>query len=227
MKWRLPLSFLIALAITPIFAQGHQDPSDAPSLQEPENHTLVVERLMEYHDYGEYDREIREVVNTARNYLDAVVRSAPKNDKLAAVFDIDETSLSNWDAMADCGFCAYSIQAKLYSNAHDPAIVPVLELYNFAKESGVALFFVTGRQEQERKLTIQNLNEVGYSKWTELFVQPDGNKLPARVFKPRDRQKITDEGYRIVLNIGDQATDLAGCCAERTFKLPNPFYLLK
>jgi len=29
-----------------------------------------------------------------------------------------------------------------------------------------------------------------------------------------------------VLNIGDQASDLAGCCALRVFKLPNPFYLL-
>jgi hypothetical protein len=26
-----------------------------------------------------------------------------------------------------------------------------------------------------------------------------------------------------VLNIGDQASDLAGCCAERVFKLPT-FY---
>jgi hypothetical protein len=28
------------------------------------------------------------------------------------------------------------------------------------------------------------------------------------------------------LNIGDQASDLAGCCEDRIFKLPNPFYLV-
>jgi hypothetical protein len=28
------------------------------------------------------------------------------------------------------------------------------------------------------------------------------------------------------LNVGDQASDLAGCCSERSFKLPNPFYLV-
>jgi predicted secreted acid phosphatase len=84
------------------------------------------------------------------------------------VFDIDETSLSNWEAMAGCGFCAYAVQAKLYSNAHDPAIIPVLELFNFAKSKGIALFFVTGRPESQRHLTIDNLQEVGYSGWTDL-----------------------------------------------------------
>jgi HAD superfamily, subfamily IIIB (Acid phosphatase) len=40
-------------------------------------------------------------------------------------------------------------------------------------------------------------------------MQPDGNALPAGVFKPKERQAIADKGYRIVLNIGDQASDLA------------------
>jgi predicted secreted acid phosphatase len=220
MKRFAMLSLLVALVVAvPMAAQEFP--------QEPENHTLVVERLMRYHDYGEYDREIQVVADSAREYLAAVVKSAPNGEKLAAVFDIDETSLSNWEAMAGCGFCAYSVERKLYSEDHDPAIAPVLGLYNFAKAKGVKVFFVTGRQESERAMTIKNLNEAGYSDWTELITQPDGNKLPAGVFKPKDRQQIVDEGYRIVLNIGDQASDLAGCCSERIFKIPNPFYLLK
>ena len=220
MKRFAPLSLLVALVVAvPMAAQEFP--------QEPENHALVVERLMRYHDYGEYDREIQVVADSAREYLAAVVKSAPNGEKLAAVFDIDETSLSNWEAMAGCGFCSYSVERKLYTEDHDPAIAPVLRLYNFAKAKGVKVFFVTGRQESERAMTIKNLNEAGYSDWTELIMQPDGNKLPAGVFKPKDRQQIVDEGYRIVLNIGDQASDLAGCCSERVFKLPNPFYLLK
>jgi acid phosphatase len=219
MKRFAALFLLISSSAAPVCAQSFP--------QEPENHTLVVERLMRYHDYGEYDREIQEVAESARMYLDAVVKSAPKQDKLAAVFDIDETSLSNWDAMSGCGFCSYTVERKLYAEDHDPAIPPVLQLYNFAKADGVALFFVTGRQESERTVTVKNLNEAGYSGWTDLIMQPDGNKLAAGVFKPKDRQAIADRGYRIVLNIGDQASDLAGCCSERVFKIPNPFYLLK
>ena len=74
---------------------------------------------------------------------------------------------------------------------------------------------------------MKNLKAVGYSGWTMLVMQPDGNTLPASTFKSTDRQVIEDGGYRIVLNIGDQASDLAGCCSERVFKLPNPFYMVK
>jgi len=230
MKRFIQLLLLTSFCGITLFAQSssNRSPSAHGSWHEPENHAIVVDRLMRYHDYGEYDREIREVANSARDYLAAVVKvEDPKAGKLAAVFDIDETSLSNWDAMADCGFCSYNVQSKLYSDAHDPAIAPVLELYNFAKKNGIVVFFVTGRQEHERQLTIQNLTDVGYSDWANLYMQPDGNTFPASTFKPRNRKSIEDKGYRIILNIGDQASDLAGCCAERVFKLPNPFYLLK
>ena len=202
-------------------------PSSAANCREPENHKFVVDRLLLYHDSGEYEREIREVANSARDYLATRVKDAPKEDKLAAVFDIDETSVSNWAGLADCGFCSFNVQARLYSVTNDPAIVPVLELFNFAKSKGVALFFVTGRPESARDVTIKNLTDVGYSGWVDLITRTGSAKQePARIFKSHQRQLITDKGYRIVLNIGDQASDLAGCCAERTFKLPNPFYLI-
>jgi len=123
-----------------------------------------------------------------------------------------------------------SAVTKLHPDPHGPAIAPVLELYNFAKSKGIALFFITGRPEKQRQLTIDNLREVGYEGWTDLIMQPDTvpgeNRMPARTFKPRNRQAIEKRGYRIVLSIGDQASDLAGCCAERVFKLPNPFFLV-
>ena len=234
---RVAQAWLIAFSLA-LTVLAQESPHQAPgtSFQEPENHAVVVERLMRYHDSGEYEREIREVANSARDYLEARFPNyAPKEAKAAAVFDIDETALSNWDVMAGCGFCSYRTELqlyadKLYSDAHDPAIVPVLELFNFAKAKGLAVFFVTGRPESQRALTVANLKEAGYSGWTDLYMQPDvapgQPKPPARVFKPKNRQEITEKGYNIVLNIGDQASDLAGCCALRVFKLPNPFYLV-
>jgi hypothetical protein len=71
-------------------------------------------------------------------------RGSPRSYKLAAVFNIDETALANWDAMFDKGFCSYKTQAKLSSNASDAAIIPVLELFDFAKTRGIAQLFVTG-----------------------------------------------------------------------------------
>ncbi len=235
--------FVQLLVLTTVFGvsmlaeSGLHVTAPAYTWQEPENHAVEVDRLMRYHDSGEYEREIREVANSARDYLEARFPGyVPKEAKIAAIFDIDETSLSNWDVMAGCGFCSYATQLqlyqdKLYSSTHDPAITPVLELFNFAKNKGIAVFFVTGRTESEREATVANLREAGYSGWTDLYMQPDVSsgqpKPPARVFKPKNRQEITNKGYTIALNIGDQASDLAGCCAERIVKLPNPFYLVK
>jgi acid phosphatase len=226
MKTFLSLMILTCALSGPLGAQTGASKPASP-WPEPENHSIVVARLIGYHDSGGYEWRIREVANAAREYLQARAGNASPQDKLAAVFDIDETALSNWHAMADCGFCSYTIEAKLYPIDHDPAIPPVLELFNAAKKLGVAVFFLTGRPNAQRDLTIKNLNEVGYSAWTDLLMRPEGDHSPARVFKPQARRQIEDKGYHIILNIGDQASDLAGCCAERVFKLPNPFYLVQ
>lgn len=219
------VSMICIFAFT-LFGQTSPNPGRCSGSLEPENHAIVVDRLIRYHDSGEYDREIREVANDARDYLDVRVKHALKDEKIAAVFDIDETSLSNWEVMSGCGFCSYPSQVKLYPTAQGAPIIPVLELFNYARKMGVAVFFVTGRQNAQREATIKNLTDVGYSGWADLVMQPDGNKKPAREFKSLDRQRIEEKGYHIVLNIGDQASDLAGCCEERVFKLPNPFYMI-
>ena len=228
--------FSLLVLVSLVCGQNSPSGFSGSAVEEPENYAITFARLMRYHDSGEYDREIREVANSARDYLESrFPNGVTNNAKLAAVFDIDETSLSNWDVMAFCGFCSYPVQLQLYKDGiysldHDPAIPPVLELYNFAKGKGIAVFFVTGRPESQRVMTEANLREVGYSGWSRLYMQPDvpaGQTKPsARMFKPKNRQEIEAAGYQIVLNIGDQASDLAGCCAVRTFKLPNPFYLL-
>ena len=51
--------------------------------------------------------------------------------------------------------------------------------------------------------------------------------VSAASFKAAERKKITERGYTIILNMGDQQSDLAGGFAEKTFKLPNPGYLLQ
>ncbi len=207
-------------------AQNCPAPATAGTLPEPENLTVSLDRLVRYHNSGQYDSEIRQVANSAREYLEAKTTGTDaRSAKFAAVFDVDETAISNWETMSACGFCAYGIRLKLYPEAMASTIVPVLELFNFAKSKGIAIIFITGRQEHDRQPTIKNLTHAGYEGWAELMMRPEGNKDPARVLKPRIRQQLLDKGYRIIMNIGDQASDLAGCCAERVFKLPNPFYL--
>jgi acid phosphatase len=46
------------------------------------------------------------------------------------------------------------------------------------------------------------------------------------MFKRAERAKIAARGFTIVANVGDQQSDLDGGYAERTFRVPNPFYFL-
>ena len=45
-------------------------------------------------------------------------------------------------------------------------------------------------------------------------------------FKAPQRRNMVARGFTIVVNVGDQDSDLEGGYAERTFKLPNPFYYI-
>jgi predicted secreted acid phosphatase len=213
---RLASLLLAGVCLPVVFAQSGSE--------EPENHDFIVKRLVIYHDSGEYDREIRVVTDEARQYLEQRVRPG---ERLAAVFDIDETALSNWATISDCGFCSYPTQLRIYPRPPiDPAIAPVLKLYNDAKRLGVTVFFITGRPDDQRRITEVNLIAEGYCDWKCLFMQVTGHVEHVSEFKEHARQQIAHMGYHIVLNIGDQASDLVGCCAERSFKLPNPFYFI-
>src|SRR5207245_1219830 len=60
-----------------------------------------------------------------------------------------------------------------------------------------------------------------------LILKPDAlTTKSAADFKAPERKKLVDQGYTIIVNIGDQMSDLEGGFAERTYKLPNPFYFL-
>ncbi len=187
---------------------------------------------------GAYDAELAKVLVAAQAY---VVKRADEVEKPAVVLDIDETSLSNFgEIIADdfgfipngpcdalpagpCGFEAWVMSGRA------EAIAPTLALFNAARAKHVALFFVTGRFENEarRAATVENLHKVGYDGWTGLVLRPeDSRALTVAQYKSGQRAKIAAAGYTIIANIGDQHSDLAGGYAERAYKLPNPFYYI-
>jgi hypothetical protein len=89
----------------------------------------------------------------------------------------------------------------------------------------MALFLITCRPESQRNATERNLRAAGYPAWTGLYMEPDRAVFASAAdFKAPKRREIVERGYTIVLNMGDQLSDLEGGYARRTFKLPNPFY---
>ncbi len=146
--------------------------------------------------------------------------------KLALVLDVDETSLSNYTAINADNFTFGPQSVAEATNEIGTAIAPTLELFNLAKANGVAVFFITGRREASRAHTEHNLTREGYSGWQQLVLKPDASTDSTVQYKSGARAAIEQQGYRIVANVGDQYSDLAGGHEDVGFKLTNPFYFL-
>ena len=66
----------------------------------------------------------------------------------------------------------------------------------------------------------------GLRGWQQLFLKPDASTDTTVQYKSGARADIEGQGYRIVANVGDQYSDLAGGHEDIGFKLANPFYFL-
>ncbi len=195
------------------------------------NLTLVKKEIKNYYQSGLYQKELTQEIEKAQKYinLQAELNQKEKSPKkLALVLDIDETSLSNYQYMIQRDFGGNREQFHQdIMAANAPVIKPMLALYRDAQKHGVKVFFITGRNESERKATEKNLRNAGYSGWSGLYLRPVHYSFDSITpFKSTTRKMIADKGYTIVASIGDQFSDLKGGYAQKVFKLPNPFYYL-
>jgi len=198
--------------------------------KEPKNLDLVKTSLIKYHDSGEYQKDQAKVIDQAMQYLKtrlAREKHAKSPKKLALVLGIDETSLSNYPDLINMRFGGTQEQIDdAKEKGTDPAIESTLKLYRYAKANNVAVFFITARTEPNRAATEKNLADAGYKNWDGLSLNSETYAEKSKVpYKVNARTLIEQQGYDIVLNIGDQQSDLSGGHADKTFKLPNPYYI--
>ena len=179
---------------------------------------------------GCYWADLDAQTKRAEAALDHVMATAKAGEKLAMVLDIDETSLSSFCELRreDYGFLLAAFNAWVVSPDAAMAIPGTLRLFNRARAAGVEVFFITGRWEEQTVATEQNLAAAGFKGWKGLALRKGPQKKMTTVeYKSEERRKIVDAGYRIVMSMGDQWSDLNGDPkAEISVKLPNPFYYL-
>jgi acid phosphatase len=178
---------------------------------------------------GCYQKELDRQAQVAIDFLDRRAAHKKPDEKMALVLDIDETALSNYKEMAaqDYGYVSSEFDAW-EDSAQATAIPGTLRLYQEARRLGVSVFFITGRGEAHRAATEQNLKNVGYASWEGLTLRTAAQSGEATIaYKSGARKAIADADYRILLNVGDQFSDLKGApTAEFSVKLPNPFYYI-
>ena len=171
--------------------------------------------------------------------------------KPAIVFDADDTTLWTYD-MEDAGmkFNFDPVLQDVYvQDQRFPATPGMVKFVNTAQKLGFAVFGLTGRNDAQKVATVANLKKVGYqpfdqgtfyTKWvsgaTPTTDDPtrtwfagtpcaDGTCTTVE-YKSGTRKHIQKLGYDIVLNVGDQWSDLQGGYADHVLKLPNPTYFL-
>ncbi|MGW1586164.1 HAD family acid phosphatase [Streptomyces sp. NPDC002386] len=156
-------------------------------------------------DHATWQKDCQTVMDQALPYLKDRIAAARPGEKQAIVFDIDNTTLET-----DFGF-----------SYPQPANKPVLDVARYAQEHGVRLFFVTARPGILYWPTEYNLEHDGYDV-SGLYVRGLVDLFKdVAAYKTAQRVDIEKQGYTIVANIGNSATDLSGGHAERTYKLPD------
>ena len=222
------LKRLLPLGLALVFAVGSLP---AVETAEPPNLYNLKQQINGYVASGQYGKDVVKVAAEANAYLvkripKGIPRSAKTSKKLAVVFDIDETTLSNIRHIQanDYGYIP-KIWDSWVAEGQCTAIYPVQAVYQTALNGKVDVFFITGRKPADARGTERNLREVGYETWTRIIYKPADFTESTKAFKIDVRRKLAAEGYLIILNMGDQDSDLLGGYAERTFKLPNPFYI--
>lgn len=183
--------------------------------------------LSQYYTSGGHDAEIRGITSQAFEHF----KTLPVGTNDVIVFDVDETSLSNFNIFRASHFIfdavSYNNQLETESS---PAIQPVLELYNALKERGFKIFFITGRDYNDFNYThtLGNLQKSGYTNIDTLILRPTEYKTStAQEYKSTIRAELVTQGYNFVGNVGDQWSDMAGENAGYRVRITNYMYCIK
>jgi predicted secreted acid phosphatase len=171
---------------------------------------------------------------------------------LAVVLDADDTTLWTYD-MEDAAM-HFNFDPKVQNDewvmpGKFPATPGMVDFVNAVVAKGYHVYGLTGRGASQEDATLANLKKVGYTQFdnanfftkfdstspkpdyldchTSVDPADDPAKCTTVEFKAGTRKHIEqDLGQTIVLNIGDQFSDLQGGYAMNTVKLPNPTYYL-
>lgn len=240
--------------IEAVAAAESSDPTVIPAI-EPANFGITRYRLKDYYEctasssscyWADLDAQTRRA-QAELNRLLALHRAftpeAARKQKLAIVLDIDETALTSYceEQREDFGYIPSLFETWIVSPEASIPIPGTLRLYKHALASGVSVFFITGRPgpgtpNDQTAATTRNLEAAGYKNWAGLILH--GPAYPSHdtiTYKSDARASILESGYTLLLNLGDQWSDLREGSdskahprtrAEMNIKLPNPFYYL-
>jgi 5'-nucleotidase (lipoprotein e(P4) family) len=154
---------------------------------------------------AEYKALCFQAYNTAKWRLDEALKN-PGNKPLAVVTDIDETLLDNspYDAMRAANNQEFSPDTwKAWTVKAEADTVPgAPSFFKYAASKGVAVFYVTNRDEDERAGTTKNLQRYSLPNTDNAHIL-----LRQKTSSKEERRQQILSNYHIVLLCGDNLPD--------------------
>lgn len=189
------------------------------------NLETAKDEIAKYYESGQYHKELTEIINEAKKKF-SNVEFLPNS---VVVFDIDETTLDNYEAIKQIG---YGYEKKYWNDwiekAEAPAIREVKDLYDFLLGKGFKIIFITGKTDYQYDATLKNMISAGYTKFDTIITRSkDEYKLKSAQYKSQKRKELVDKGYVIAGSVGDQLSDFEGENCGIKIKLPNYLYLVE
>jgi 5'-nucleotidase (lipoprotein e(P4) family) len=203
----------------------------------------AIQALLWQQQSAEYRALSYQAFYLARLQLDNLLATKNKTDKpIAIVTDIDETVMDN------SPYSGYLINANeeytpatwaaWVSKKSAEAVPGALEFFNYAASKDVAIFYVSNRNVQLQKETMDNLKSLGFPSVTEKHVL-----LKSTTSGKEPRRDEVSKTHQIELLLGDNLSDFStvfenqstqerNSAAERLqaefgkkfIVLPNPMY---
>jgi len=185
--------------------------------------------------------------NIAHQRLGKAVKDNKKRKPLAVVVDIDETMLDN--SPYESVLINQGDDRNGWKNWTDNAaafpLPGALEFAMYAKSKKVEIFYITNRDDEERKPTLRNLQSFGfpYADESHLLTRGDTAYSNGNTSSKEGRRTKVVSTHKIILLIGDNLNDFATVFEDRNVNngkeavalnreqfgktfiiLPNPMY---
>jgi predicted secreted acid phosphatase len=180
-----------------------------------------VETGLKFLNSDEYKKEFASAIDSARK----VCEEHKGEPNVCVVSDIDETLLDNSRSYKEHPEYTWPQRHDWLLQGNAPTLQQTADFLFWARKNGYAIFLITGRHESERLATTENLvrDDVSYDA---LYMRGNDDKRLAEDMKAEYRQAIEKMGFKVIVNIGDQVSDLAGGSAVDCEKLPNKLYFV-
>lgn len=208
LKKKVNKEFLAALFFSPLLSTQS---FFANSFEQKDlNNEIIIGANWQQHS-GEYSAYFYQVFNSATDQLETALKSTPEGKKPAIITDIDDTLIPGtpyFTSMVDTNESANIERSKFWWNYQEAKALPgSVDFLQKASKLGVEVFYISGRFNDVKTITIYKLKQLGYPVSSENHViLQEGKNITLN--KEDKRQQIIKMGYHPIMLFGDQLDDL-------------------